>query len=82
MAHGLRRLAGEEILQHRIQRAGMAQHRGGQAVGGGFVTRIDGGQVVERGIERTALGEDGFKKLERGAAGGVGHGVPIHPIRA
>ncbi len=68
------RLATEERLQHRVQRARPAQHGGGDPVRGGAVARFRGRQGVQRFLEGAVPVQHGGEQVEGAFAGGVGHG--------
>jgi 4-amino-4-deoxy-L-arabinose transferase-like glycosyltransferase len=72
--HLWRRGAPEMGIEHRIECAEVAERGGGQTMRCGAVTRGEGGQSGESGIERAALVEDRGQEMEGSFTGGIGHG--------
>lgn len=74
-AHRLGRFALEERGEDFIGRAHMAQHGGGQPVGGGAIARFGGaggGRVFERGVEHAAMDDHALDDIKGDVARGVG----------
>ncbi len=82
--HRLWRRAGQERLEHGIERAEPAQHRGGEPVRRGPVARLGPAGPLQTLIERAAAVQHRAEQVEGNLAGGVGrvarggrHG-PVH----
>jgi 4-amino-4-deoxy-L-arabinose transferase-like glycosyltransferase len=75
VAHPLRGSAAKMGVQHRIERAEIAERGGGETMGRGPVARGEAWELVERRIEGAALIEHRGEEMKSGFTGGITHGA-------